>query len=683
MLPSKVKDEQEKIEERRAILSWPVILKLVAALVFLGYFILHRDMVMVKGTYTTKSIIKILIVAIIWVVAMGFLFYRPPFGRKVDRALGIVFAVLTPVYVFLSMEIATQSYFEARFMTPVIILMNLIMIAMIEWLFIFLTNSLKWGSILCSVICIVFSVANHFVYQFRSIPILVSDFTIIKTAFSVMGNYTLVFAYAPYVSMLLLFLFIVIAGRLEETRLVKKHRYHLGGLVVMAVVIGVYVSSLTTSTFLSEQGVRLRMFRPMDSYRRYGCMVTLAQSMKYAFPETPKGYSLEAVEAIAEEYPSDAAGGDGQKPNIIVVINESFADLAVLGDFETNEDYMPFVHSLSENCVTGTTYASILGGRTANTEFEFLTNDSLAFLPSQSVPFQLYVKKETPSLITSLKDLGYVGNDAIHPWDGKNYHRDVVYPLLGFDHFYNKDNPEIPLENIRAYPSDSNSTDSIIHNYERYRKISDEPYVCYMMTVQNHSPFDKKYDNFEEEIELVDYPGEEPEVEQYLSLIKYSDQAFKELVEYFEQVDEPTIMLMMGDHQPKIPDSFLKTVTGGKSSKWNDEESMAKYAVPFVICANYDLETRTIEKTSMNYIQTILMESAGLELTGYQKFLQDMREQVPVVTGLGYYGADGNFYQLDDETSPYYEWMHKYSILQYNNLLDSKHRLDNFFYLKQ
>ncbi len=683
MLPSKVKDEQEKSERKRAIPSWGTWLKLIVAMLLLGYFILHRDMVMVKGAYTMKSIIKILIVAVLWVCSLGFLFYKPRFGQKLHRGISIVFVVLTPVYVFLSMEIATQSYFESRFMTPLIILMNLAMIAMIEWLLIFLMNSLKWGSIFCAVICIMFSVVNYFVYQFRSIPILVSDFTIIKTAFSVMGNYTVVFAFAPYLSMLLLFLFVVIAGKLEETRLAKKHRYHVGGLLVMAAIVCVYINSLTTSTFLSDHGVRLRMFRPMDSYRRYGCMVTLAQSMKYAFPETPKGYSLEAVKAIAGEYPSDVADGDAEHPNIIVVINESFSDLSVLGDFETNEDYMPFVHSLSENCVTGMTYASILGGRTANTEFEFLTNDSLAFLPSQSVPFQLYIKKEMPSLITSLKDMGYVGNDAMHPWDEKNYHRDVVYPLLGFDHYYNKNNPEIPLEVIRAYPSDTNSTDSIIHNYERYRGMSQDPYVCYMMTVQNHGPFDKKYGNFKEEIQLVNYPGEEPDVEQYLSLIKCSDQAFKELVEYFKGVDEPTVILMMGDHQPKISDSFVETVTNGESRKWNDEETMTRYAVPFVICANYDLKTEKIERTSMNYIQTILLESAGVELTGYQKFLKDMREQVPVVTGLGYYGADGNFYQLDDQSSPYYEWMQKYSILQYNNLLDSKHRLNDFFYLKK
>lgn len=108
---------------------------------------------------------------------------------------------------------------------------------------------------------------------------------------------------------------------------------------------------------------------------------------------------------------------------------------------------------------------------------------------------------------------------------------------------------------------------------------------------------------------------------------------------------------------------------------------MQRYAVPFVICANYDLPYQKIEKTSMNYMQTILMETIGGELTGYQKFLQKVREQVPVLTGLGYYGNDGKFYNLDDTTSPYYQLLQEYAVLQYNNLMDSKNRVQDFFYL--
>ena len=36
-----------------------------------------------------------------------------------------------------------------------------------------------------------------------------------------------------------------------------------------------------------------------------------------------------------------------KNPTIIVIMNESFADLSVVGDFETNTQVTPFMDSLS------------------------------------------------------------------------------------------------------------------------------------------------------------------------------------------------------------------------------------------------------------------------------------------------------------------------------------------------
>ena len=77
-----------------------------------------------------------------------------------------------------------------------------------------------------------------------------------------------------------------------------------------------------------------------------------------------------------------------KKPNIIVIMNEAFSDPSVLGDFTTNEDYMPFVHSLldgADNTISGHLNVSVKGGNTANTEFEYLTGASMAFLPYGSI----------------------------------------------------------------------------------------------------------------------------------------------------------------------------------------------------------------------------------------------------------------------------------------------------------
>ena len=98
-------------------------------------------------------------------------------------------------------------------------------------------------------------------------------------------------------------------------------------------------------------------------------------------------------------------------------MNEAFSDPSVLGDFTTNEDYMPFVHSLldgADNTISGHLNVSVKGGNTANTEFEYLTGASMAFLPYGSIPYQQYVKKETPSMASYLSSLGYY-TIAMHP----------------------------------------------------------------------------------------------------------------------------------------------------------------------------------------------------------------------------------------------------------------------------
>ena len=104
-------------------------------------------------------------------------------------------------------------------------------------------------------------------------------------------------------------------------------------------------------------------------------------------------------------------------PNIIVVMNEAFSDLSVLGDFTTNEDYMPFLHKLQkgyENTITGNLTVSVCGGNTANSEFEFLTGHTMDFFPVGSIPYQQYIKGELPSIVNQLEKLGYL-TYGLHP----------------------------------------------------------------------------------------------------------------------------------------------------------------------------------------------------------------------------------------------------------------------------
>ena len=324
-------------------------------------------------------------------------------------------------------------------------------------------------------------------------------------------------------------------------------------------------------------------------------------------------------------------------------------------------------------------YSSVKGGNTANTEFEFLTGLSMYFLPTGSIAYQQYIKSELPALPSQLSSIGYT-SVAMHPYYPKGWNRDTVYDDLGFEEKYFKDdfqNPEI----LRTYISDWTTYQKIIERYEQ--KSSDEKLFMFDVTMQNHGSYVKRYSNFIPDVSILGGKGTYLKAtEQYLSLIKRSDEAFKQLVEYFEKQSEPTIIMMFGDHQPA--DYITNVVDTGKvmdegddsiSSIGTGSDRKERYIVPFVMWANYDIDESQGEETSANYLAVRLLKAAGLPLTDFQSYLSDLEQEVPFVSAHVLKENQGT----ESSTDTADNLLKVYKKLLYNDLFDTKHRLENFF----
>ena len=664
--------------------KWKNYFCLFISFMFLVFFYVNRTSILENDPEFSPKF-KIALLAFLWLLGTVLIFLRLDFGKKWNRVLNILYILLAPCYIFLNMETAVfsvQNSFKGQHLS--LLIYNLFLLGIVELIFIVITNRVRLGTDIWAFICVIFNVVNHFVYEFRGTPVMASDIATVGTALEVADGYKIQFNFYTTIALVMLFDFIMLGRVIKCEPVFKKGVQRLCGIAVMAVVSVVSFNSLVMTEFASNRGLYLSLFQPLRSYQRYGSIACFARSIELSVPEKPEGYSLEKVEEITSKYESDTVDTSKKRPNVITIINEAFSDPKVLADIKTNEDYMPFIHELMENgnTVSGTSYASIVGGQTANTEYEFLTGNSMAFLPKGTVAFQLYLRHAMPSLVTELKSEGYTGNSATHLQKARNYNRDKAYPLLGFDKFYDYTNMGVPFVKMRNNATDECTYDNIIHDYEENREKSDAPYFAYTMTIQNHSSYDVPFDNFDDKRIVVE-DADAPDLGYYLSLIKYSDEMFEDLVEYYKNVDEPTVILLTGDHQPRIYDESMDSITNGEWREWSNEEMMRRYAVPFVIWANYDIDKKTIEKTSMNYLQTILMETIDGELTGFQKFQQDVMKEVPVLTSNGYWGADGKFYYVEDKTSPYYELLQEYAMLQYNDLTDYKNRVEDFFELKQ
>lgn len=663
---------------------WRDYFCLFISFLFLVFFYINRAPILENAPGISPKY-KIALLAFLWLLGTVLIFVRLDFGEKWNRVLNILYILFAPCYIFLNMEAAvfsTQNSFKGQHLS--LLIYNLFLLGIVELVFIVITNRVRLGTDIWAFICVIFNVVNHFVYEFRGTPVMASDIATVGTALEVADGYKIQFNFYTALALVLLFDFIIIGRVIKCEPVFKKGAHRLCGLAVMAVVSVVSFNCLVMTEFASNRGLYLSLFQPLRSYQRYGSIACFAKSIELSVPEKPEEYSLEKVEEITSKYESDTVDTSKKRPNVITIINEAFSDPKVLADIKTNEDYMPFIHDLMENgnTVSGTSYASIVGGQTANTEYEFLTGNSMSFLPKGTVAFQIYMKHEMPSMVTELKREGYTGNSATHLQKARNYNRDKAYPLLGFDKFYDYTNLGVPFVKMRNNATDQCTYDNITHDYEQNREKSDAPYFAYTMTIQNHSSYDVPFDNFDDKRIVVEN-ADAPDLGYYLSLIKYSDEMFENLVEYYKNVDEPTVILLTGDHQPRIYDESMESITNGEWREWSNEEMMRRYAVPFVIWANYDIDKKTIEKTSMNYLQTILMETIGGELTGFQKFQQDVMKEVPVLTSNGYWGADGKFYNVEDKNSPYYKLLQEYAILQYNDLSDYKNRAEEFFELKK
>ncbi len=533
-------------------------------------------------------------------------------------------------------------------------------IALLLWM---LIGSRKWAFRIESVIALGIGLADYYVIRFRGTPILPWDIYSLKTALSVSGDYSYALEKEAVFSILGFVLLVVLESLGKDYRLNRKYWQArlAGGLLAVAVLFGEY-QMLKCPEFISDMRIYDKLFTPYTMIKRDGIAVAFMLELQYMEVEKPTGYdageALEAYEALSGDVV--VAEHEEKRPNIIVVMNEAFSDPAVLGEFQTNEDYMPVLHRLqegAENTITGLMNVSVVGGNTANTEFEFLTGSSMAFLPDGSVPYQQYIDDETDSMASYLKEMGYK-TIAMHPYNASGWERNTTYPYLGFDTFYSLKNFS-RVKRVREYVSDDSCVDRIIKEFE----ASEEPCFIFNVTMQNHSPYTAEYENFTPDITVEG--SDSFQLSTYLSLMKVSDASLGRLLDYFSQVEEDTIIVFFGDHQPT--DSVVRDVwklNGVDPDNLTEEQQCLRYQVPFVVWANYDIEEQTDVMTSANFLGAQVFEWCGISKSGYQNYLLDLNEDYSAITARTVMDSERNFIEIDKVRDKLLE----YNMLQYYRL---------------
>ena len=545
-------------------------------------------------------------------------------------------------------------------------LLNIVLFELIMALLLFLFGKLKTALRCQTILFMIIGLANYYVLEFRSAPIMPWDILSIGTAASVANNFKYTLS-KETVFVLIGFVILILLESKVTLELKKDWRIRVGGVLASFALLWGFTAMLHQDSTVARFKLYDKLFTPTVMSKRDGTAVAFLMELKYIVVEKPDGYNKEDAAALLASYDTNDTESATHTPNIIVIMNEAFSDLSVLGDFETNEDYMPFLHSLMQegtpNTISGHLNVSVLGGNTANTEFEFLTGNTMAFLPQGRVAYQQYVKSNDYSIATYLKSKGY-DTIAMHPYNASGWDRDKVYPLLGFDTFYSLKDWVNPVK-IRKYVSDQSCYDKIIELYEQ--KDANTPFFLFNVTMQNHSSYSEEYDNFHPDITVE---GTSSKIlPNYLSLIKLSDQALENLIEYFSQADEDTVIVFFGDHQPSNSVAAPVWKLNGRSGdSLTEEEEARRYKVPFIIWANYDIEAASNVETSANYLGSHVLRAAGLPLYDYRNYLSQLEGQYPVLTAIRAENAQGISTPVKDVKST----LQGYMTLQYYNIFSQK-----------
>lgn len=619
---------------------------------------------------------------------------------KVLKRVRIAAVIFNPLLTMFAIELINENLLG---MGPNVWIFTWILLLAVEILFYAVSGNMFVSMIVLDCILFIAGLANLILMNVRGTPFLPGDLLALGTATEVANTYKISLTPAQFVMLPAFVIWCLLLSRLKEkkkktTPVSQRVIRRVIPLAASCLVIGV----LYNTPVLENVKITDNVWNKVASSRTNGFYMNFFLNIHYLSVSKPDGYSQEEVTDILDAFQKekndtatkqkrkDENGNEvtsnsdygtnktlqGKKPNIILIMNESLADYDMIGKTNYNRDPLEFMHSLKDNTIYGKDYVSIYGAGTSNSEFEAMTGNTMSFFPSGCNVYQQFMHESTFSMPYYLKSLGY-DTVAVHPSSGANWNRINTYNSMRFDRFVTIDDFKNP-EYVR-YISDKESYKKVIELYEQ--KDKDTPLFCFNMTIQNHGGY-LTNTNWENPVYMKGSYYQE--AKEFLSATKVSDDAFKYLIDYFKNADEPTIICMFGDHQPSIEVEFYEEIMKKRQDDWSFEDLQKRFVTPFIVWANYDIEEGQNVVLSNNYLENLVLKQAGLELPVYNQYIEKVSETIPVMNVNGYMDNAGKWHKYDtNETETIQKLLYQYELLQYAYYSDSdKATMKKLFQIK-
>jgi hypothetical protein len=315
-------------------------------------------------------------------------------------------------------------------------------------------------------------------------------------------------------------------------------------------------------------------------------------------------------------------------------------------------------------------YPPVTGGGTATTEYDFITGNSVSFLPLGTVAYQLYVKAGMPSLFSWARGNGF-HTTAFHPYKASGWNRVEVYNDFGADTQLYDEDVEDP-EYVRSYISDR--CDFRVLEDITSAEEDDRQFI-FNVTMQNHGGYRQGWYNLRRRIWLTGrLYGCSEYTEQYLNLMRETDDQVKRLLSYYRKQKEPTMVVFFGDHQGKLSSWFYEYKLYQKDLDQRTLEELEQmYVTPFFVWTNYDSPSAQDVMLSTNFLSALTAKCANLPTSAYQDYLCRVSAELPVVQTVGYIDREGKLTDDPDQLTPEQQkLLSDYETLSFYNLFGSK-----------
>lgn len=613
-----------------------------------------------NGTFTVKTIIFYFIINYFCGLVAKYTMKKSKVIVCEELLLECVI-ILTPIIVFSSMELVFSGIFNFRKMEMQYKISNLVILYMIFVEVYYLAFPKKITVILYTIVGVLCSVINYLISGLRNgNAVLPGDVFALRSALNVASNYTIQLPKRVIAILLCVIVFTIIIIFLPSRQ--HKRRKPIKVIISGAVGAGILYTCYTHIDLTDSLNMNLNYWQISETYTEYGMPLTFLSLCQNMVVEEPQGYSDENAESI---YKNNELLTDKsklmleKKPTVIVIMNESFCDLSVIGDIESEPDYMPFWKNFDEPVMRGNLLVSAYVGGTCNTEFEFLTGFSMGNLPAGVYPYQLYNLENVSSLPKLFKNLGYE-TLAIHPGKAATWNRTKAYEDLGFDEFLSEEDLALTESDyMRNCVKDSVCYKELIETYETRK---DEMFI-FCVTIQNHGGYTPLTFDENEIILLKNELNQYDDVKEYLNLIKISDAELKKLFDYFKNVDDPVVICVFGDHQPGLNENFYNDLYGKTNEMLTIEERTRQYLTPYLIWSNYNIGQKEELDTSANFLGTLLLNKIGVPDNAFNEFLLRMNDNITMMNATYFKTTNGGWHILNDDDSN--EWIKRYSIVQY------------------